>query len=92
MLLGYSCTSLITLILRLTMKDTFYKRIFPYSISMARPFAELYYDQVVPRQQLLNPSINGVPFQNKMAAFVRPSSTKAIAYELQINFGQYYQF
>ena len=68
MLLGYSCNSLITLILRLTMKDKFYKSIFPYSLSMARPFPEVYYDQVVPLQQLLDKPLNCVPFHKKAAS------------------------
>ena len=32
---------------------------------MARPFPEVYYDHVVPRQQLLNKPLHRVPFQNK---------------------------
>jgi len=36
-----------------------------YSPSMARPFPEVYYDEVVPRQQLLNKALQCVPFQNK---------------------------
>ena len=32
---------------------------------MARPIPEVYYDRVVPRQQLLNKALHCVPFQNK---------------------------
>ena len=32
---------------------------------MARPFPEVYYDRVVPRQQLLNKALHCVSFQNK---------------------------
>ena len=32
---------------------------------MARPFPDVYYDRVVPRQQLLNKALHCVPFENK---------------------------
>ena len=32
---------------------------------MARPFTEVYYDRVVPRQQLINKALHCVPFTNK---------------------------
>ena len=32
---------------------------------MARPFLDVYFDRVVPRQLLLNKALHCVPFQNK---------------------------
>ena len=59
---------------------------------MARPFPEVYFDRVVPRQQLLNKALHYVPFQSKRLPFEYLLFIEAIVHELHIYFGQYYQF
>ena len=44
---------------------TFYESLSTLPSYMARPFLEVCYDRVVPRQQLLNTPLHCVPFQNE---------------------------
>jgi len=59
---------------------------------MSMPFLEAYYDQVAPRQLLLNKPVYGAPFPKQKVDYARLPFIKAIAYKLHISFGQYYQF
>ena len=65
----YSGTVSIILVLLLTMEYAFYESISTYSLSMSRPFPDVYYEMMVPRQQRYYESLHCVPFQNKRLYF-----------------------